>query len=182
MNKLVFTAHEVAIPRGDGYDARKGGEMQGNSKVIEVLNQRLAEELAAVLQYMVHAELCENWGYKRLAEVIEKRARKEMEHWEKLVQRILFLEGGPVVTKIAPVHIGAEVEKIHTHDLQAEHEAVRAYNESIGIAAELGDHGTKKLLEEILADEEDHVDWLEAQMEQIAQLGLPNYLMEQIEG
>lgn len=156
--------------------------MKGNPKVIEMLNQRLSEELAAILQYMVHAELCENWGYKKLTEVIEKRAIKEMGHWEKLVQRIIFLEGEPLATKIAPVHIGADVEKIHKNDVQAEYEAVRAYNESIKLAMELGDNGTKELLEAILNDEEEHVDWLEAQLDQIRQMGLQNYLTEQTEG
>lgn len=155
--------------------------MKGHPKIIEALNERVAEELAAVLQYMVHAELCENWGYKKLAEAIEKRALTEMRHWEKLVQRIIFLEGEPRVTKIAPVHIAADVEKIHRNDLEAEYGAQRAYNETIKLAAELGDNGTKVLLEEILKDEEDHIDFLEAQLDQIKQMGLQNYLTEQIE-
>lgn len=155
--------------------------MKGNPKVIEALNQRISEELSAVLQYMVHAELCENWGYKKLAEAIEKRALTEMQHWEKLVKRIIFLEGEPLVTKIAPVHIAADVEKIHQNDLGAEYEAQKAYNDTIKLAAELGDHGTKVLLEEILKDEEDHIDWLEAQLDQIKQMGLQNYLTEQTE-
>lgn len=155
--------------------------MKGNPRLIEALNQRIAEELAAVLQYMVHAELCENWGYKKLADVIEKRAITEMRHWEKLVQRIIFLEGEPLVTKIAPVRIAKDVEKIHQNDLQAEYEADRAYNETIKLAVEVGDNVTKVLLEEILKDEEEHIDWLEAQLDQIKQMGLQNYLTEQIE-
>ncbi|MBC7318584.1 bacterioferritin [Candidatus Bipolaricaulota bacterium] len=155
--------------------------MKGDPKIIEALNKRVAEELAAVLQYMVHAELCENWGYKKLAEVIEKRAITEMRHWEKLVQRIIFLEGQPIVTNIAPVHIASDVEKIHQNDLQAEYEADKAYNETIKLAAELGDNGTKVLLEEILKDEEEHIDWLEAQLDEIKQMGLQNYLTEQME-
>lgn len=156
--------------------------MKGNPRIIEALNQRISEELAAVLQYMVHAELCENWGYKKLADVIEKRAITEMRHWEKLVQRIIFLEGEPVVTKIAPVRIAADVEKIHQNDLQAEYEAQKVYNDTIKLAAELGDNVTKVLLEEILKEEEDHIDWLEAQLDQIKQMGLQNYLTEQTEG
>ncbi|MEN3009396.1 MAG: bacterioferritin [Candidatus Bipolaricaulaceae bacterium] len=155
--------------------------MKGHPKIIEALNERISEELAAVLQYMVHAELCENWGYKKLAEAIEKRALVEMRHWEKLVQRIIFLEGEPLVTKVAPVHIAADVEKIHRNDLEAEYGAQRAYNETIKLAAELGDNGTKVLLEAILKDEEDHIDFLEAQLDQIKQMGLQNYLTEQIE-
>lgn len=155
--------------------------MKGNPRIIEVLNQRVSEELAAVLQYMVHAELCENWGYKKLAEAIEKRAITEMRHWEKLVKRIIFLEGEPVVTKIAPVRIATDVEKMHKNDVEAEYEAQKVYNESINLAAELGDNVTKVLLEEILQDEEDHIDWLEAQLDQIKQMGLQNYLSMQTE-
>ncbi|MGB9757078.1 MAG: bacterioferritin [Candidatus Bipolaricaulaceae bacterium] len=150
--------------------------MKGNPKVIEALNQRISEELSAVLQYMVHAELLENWGYKKLAEIVEKRAIKEMEHWEKLVARIIFLEGEPQVTKVAPVHIGKDVENIHKNDLEVEYAADRAYNETIKLAAEVGDNGTKVLLEEILNDEEEHIDWLEAQLDEIRQMGLAAYL------
>ncbi len=155
--------------------------MKGNPKILEALNQRIAEELGATLQYMVHAELCENWGYKKLAEAIEKRAITEMRHWEKIVQRIIFLEGQPFVTKVGPVNIAADVENMHKKDLQAEYEADKAYNDTIKLAAELGDNGTKVLLEEILKDEEEHIDWLEAQLDQIKQMGLENYLTEQTE-
>jgi bacterioferritin len=150
--------------------------MKGKPEVIEALNQRISEELAAILQYMVHAELLENWGYTKLAEIVEKRAIKEMEHWEKLVARIIFLEGQPKVTAIAPVHIAQDVEKIHERDLEAEYGAQRAYNDTIKLAAELGDNGTKVLLEEILRDEEEHIDWLEAQLDEIRQMGLAAYL------
>lgn len=150
--------------------------MKGDPKIIEALNERVSEELGAILQYMVHAELLENWGYTKLAEIVEKRAIKEMEHWEKLVARIIFLEGEPQVTKIAPVHIGRDVEKIHQNDLEAEYGADRAYNETIKLAAEVGDNGTKVLLEEILKDEEEHIDWLEAQLDEIRQMGLSAYL------
>ncbi len=150
--------------------------MKGNPEIIRALNERISEELSAILQYMVHAELLENWGYTKLAEIVEKRAIKEMEHWEKLVARIIFLEGEPLVTKVAPVHIGRDVEKIHQNDLEAEYGADRAYNETIKLAAELGDNGTKVLLEEILKDEEEHIDWLEAQLDEIRQIGLSAYL------
>lgn len=153
--------------------------MKGNPKIIEALNKRASEELAAVLQYMVHAELCENWGYKKLAQVIEKRAITEMRHWEKLVKRIIFLEGKPIVTEIAPVYIAEDVEKIHPNDLQAEYGAQKAYNDTIKLAADLGDHGTKMILEEILRDEEEHIDWLEAQLDQMKHTGIQNYLTEQ---
>ena len=150
--------------------------MKGHPQIIEALNKRISEELAAILQYMVHAELLENWGYTKLAEIVEKRAIKEMEHWEKLVARIIFLEGEPRVTEIAPVHIAKDTEKIHKNDLEAEYIAQRAYNETIKLAAELGDNGTKVLLEEILKDEEEHIDWLEAQLDEIQQMGLSAYL------
>ncbi|QAA75956.1 MAG: Bacterioferritin [Candidatus Bipolaricaulis sibiricus] len=153
--------------------------MKGNEKIIAALNERLAEELGATVQYMLHAEMCADWGYGKLHEVLEKRGITEMRHWEKLVERILFLEGKPVVTKLGPVKIGEDIVKIHRSDLQAEHDAVKAYNETIQLAAKLGDNATKVLLEGILKDEEDHVDWIETQLGLIEQLGLENYLTEQ---
>ena len=155
--------------------------MKGDPKVIEVLNARLAEELAAINQYMVHAEMCENWRYNKLAEPIEKRAIVEMKHAEKLIARILFLDGRPIVNNLAALHIGADVPKMHAFDLDAELGAVKNYNDSIRVAREAGDDGSRAIFEEILGDEEDHVDWLEAQLFQIEQIGLQNYLVEQIE-
>ena len=155
--------------------------MQGEAKVIEELNARLAEELTAINQYMVHAEMCEDWHYGRLAEPIKKRAIVEMKHAEKLIERILFLDGRPTVSDLNPIHIGAAVPQMHANDLAAEVDAVKAYNESIRICSELKDDGSKELLEAILADEEDHVDWLEAQLAQIEQAGRENYLAGQIE-
>ena len=154
--------------------------MQGEAKVIEELNARLAEELTAINQYMVHAEMCEDWHYGRLAEPIKKRAIVEMKHAEKLIERILFLDGRPTVSDLNPIHIGAAVPQMHANDLAAEADAVKAYNESIRICSELKDDGSKELLEAILADEEDHVDWLEAQQAQIEQAGRENYLAGQI--
>jgi bacterioferritin len=154
--------------------------MKGNEKLIAVLNDRLREELTAINQYIVHAEECENWGYGRLAEVIKARAITEMRHAEALIERILFLKGRPIVSELNSVHIGEDVSKIHENDIQAEYEADRAYNETIKLAQEVGDNATKVLLEGILKDEEDHIDWLEAQLDQIAQMGLENYLTEQI--
>ncbi|OPY65409.1 MAG: Bacterioferritin [Syntrophorhabdaceae bacterium PtaU1.Bin034] len=154
--------------------------MKGNDKVIETLNARLVEELTAINQYMVHAEMVENWKYAKLYETIRKRAIVEMIHAEKLIERILFLEGRPVVSKLGTVNIGAEVPQIHDNDLGAEQQAVLGYNESIRIAGEAQDHGTRELLDDILKEEEGHVDWLEAQLDQIRQAGLQNYLAEQI--
>jgi bacterioferritin len=154
--------------------------MKGNEKLIEQLNVRLAEELTAINQYMVHAEMCENWGYKKLDEMIEKRAIAEMKHAEKLIARILFLEGRPVVSNLNKITIGDEVPKMHKNDLGLEVDAVRGYNETVRLATEVGDNNTKMLLESILKDEEEHVDEIEAQMDQIRQAGLENYLAQQI--
>jgi bacterioferritin len=154
--------------------------MKGNEKVIEHLNLRLAEELTAINQYMVHSEMCDNWGYERLHHMIEKRAMSEMKHAEKLIARILFLDGRPIVSALNKVHIGAEVPKMHSNDWSAEDAAIKGYNESIRLAAEVGDNGTRELLESILKDEEDHIDELEAQLDQIKQMGPQNYLVEQI--
>jgi bacterioferritin len=154
--------------------------MKGNEKMIELLNARLAEELTAINQYFVHAEMCENWNYKRLGEAIEKRAIAEMKHAEKLIERILFLEGRPIVSNLNEITIGVEVPEMHENDLGAEEGAVRGYNEGIRLATELGDNNTKVLLESILKEEEEHVDWLEAQLDQIRQIGIQNYLTQQI--
>jgi bacterioferritin len=160
----------------------KGGkEMKGNERILAQLNARLADELTAINQYIVHAEMCEDWGYERLHESIQRRAVDEMEHAEKLIGRILFLEGKPIVSKLNPIHIGASVEAQHKNDLNAESEAVQLYNEDIALAVEVGDNGTRELFESILEDEEDHLDWIEAQLDQIEQMGIQNYLVEQID-
>ena len=155
--------------------------MKGNEKVIERLNDALANELTVISQYMVHSELCANWGYDRLHEAIEKRAIEEMRHAEKLIGRILFLEGRPNVSNLKKLHIGAEVAAQHKNDLVAEERAVKTYNEGIREAAELGDNGTADFLKSILVDEEVHIDWLETQLDQIKQVGIQNYLVEQME-
>ncbi|MCL5024544.1 MAG: bacterioferritin [Nitrospirae bacterium] len=154
--------------------------MKGNEKIIEHLNARLAEELTAVNQYMVHAEMCDNWKYKRLHDAIQKRAIDEMKHAEKLIGRILFLEGRPIVSNLNKMYIGPEVPKMHENDRGAEEAAVLGYNESIRLAVEVADNGTRELLDAILKEEEDHIDWIEAQLDQIKQMGPQNYLIEQI--
>jgi bacterioferritin len=154
--------------------------MKGQDKIIETLNSLLADELTAINQYMVHAEMCENWGYERLGKAVQERAITEMRHAEKLIARILFLEGRPIVSNLRPMHIGAEVEAQLKNDWQAERDAITAYNEGIRLAAELGDHGTKELLDSILLDEEGHIDWIEAQLDQIAQMGIQLYLSGQV--
>lgn len=154
--------------------------MQGDARVIDELNARLAEELTAINQYMVHAEMCEDWHYGRLAEPIKKRSIVEMKHAERLIERILFLDGRPTVSNLNDIHIGSAVPQMHSNDLAAEIDAVKAYNQSIRVCVEAGDDGTKEMLESILGDEEDHVDWLEAQLTQIDQVGCEVYLAEQI--
>lgn len=154
--------------------------MKGNEKVIEQLNERLKEELAAINQYFLHAEMCENWRYETLKGVIKKRSIQEMRHAEQLIERILFLDGRPNVSQLGKLGIGENVEKIHEHDLNAERTAIEGYNKSIRVALEAGDNGTKEMLESILKEEEEHVDWLEAQFDQIKQMGIQIYLGEQI--
>jgi bacterioferritin len=155
--------------------------MKGNEKIIEHLNKRLAEELTAINQYMVHSEMCDAWGYGKLHKVIEKRAIDEMKHAEKLIGRILFLEGRPIVSDMNKIHIGAEIPKMHANDRAAEESAILGYNESIRLAADVGDNGTRDMLVAILKDEEEHIDNLEAQLDQISQMGIQNYLVEQLD-
>jgi bacterioferritin len=153
--------------------------MKGNKKIIDRLNHLLADELTAVNQYIVHSEMCDNWGYKKLAGLIKQRAIGEMKHAEKLIERILFLEGTPAVGTLNKISIGNDIEKQFKNDQLAETGAVKIYNESIRLCTESGDNGTRELLESILKDEETHLDWLETQIEQIKQLELKNYLVEQ---
>jgi len=153
--------------------------MKGNKEIIATLNTLLADELTAINQYIVHSEMCADWGYNELHEAIEKRAIVEMGHAEKLIGRILFLEGIPIVSELNALHIGSAVSDQFKNDLAAELGAVVMYNKGIRQAVEVGDNGTRLLLESILADEEEHVDWLEARLEQIEQMGIQNYLVEQ---
>jgi bacterioferritin len=154
--------------------------MKGNEHIIEQLNMRLKEELTAINQYFVHAEMCENWEYKKLHEIFFKRSVDEMKHAEKLIARILFLEGIPIVSELNNIHIGSEVQKMHLNDHAAEAAAIRGYNESIRIAVDVGDNGSRELFEAILVEEEEHIDLIEAQMDQVAQMGIQIFLGEQI--
>ncbi len=154
--------------------------MKGNDKVIERLNARLADELTAINQYMVHSEMCDNWGYERLHGAIEKRAVDEMKHAERLIGRIIFLEGRPTVSQLNKIDIGAQVDAQLANDWAAEAAAVRDYNADVRAAAEAQDNGTREMLESILKDEEDHIDWIESQLDQIKQMGLQNYLEKQV--
>jgi bacterioferritin len=154
--------------------------MKGNAQLIQALNGLLADELAAVSQYMVHAEMDENWGYEKLNKMIRARAVTEMKHAEKLIERILFLEGIPVVNKLSEIHIGADVPKQFNNDLAAEIGAVRSYNAAIKLAVKVDDNATKEILDSILTDEDGHVDEIETQQDQIKQMGLPQYLSRQV--
>lgn len=154
--------------------------MKGDEKIIKMLNARLADELAAINQYMVHSEMCADWGYEKLHEAVEKRAIDEMKHAESLIGRILFLEGSPTVSNLSPIKIGAKIESQLKNDLAGEVQAVKDYNADIALAVEVGDNGTRELLEGFLTDEEGHADWLEAQLDQIEHMGIQNYLAEQV--
>lgn len=155
--------------------------MKGNEKLITVLNSLLADELTAINQYMVHSEMCENWGYGKLHLAIRKQAMDEMHHAEWLIERIIFFEGAPTVSKLNPMKIGKTVQEMINNDNGDELDAVLAYNNAIKLAREVGDQGTADLLTKILKMEEGHVDWAEIQRAQINQMGLENYLVNQTE-
>lgn len=154
--------------------------MKGNQKLIDMLNYLLADELTAINQYMVHSEMCANWGYQKLHEGFEKRAIDEMKHAEQLIGRILFLEGVPVVTGLNRINIGAEVPKQIANDIAAETGAIKAYNDAIKLASEVGDNATKEMLEHILLDEDAHMDKLEEIMDQINHMGIQIFLTTQV--
>ena len=156
--------------------------MKGNKKLLTVLNQLLADELTAISQYMVHSEMCKAWGYGKLHDAIEKQAIDEMHHAEWLIERLLLLEGRPVVSKLNPMKLAEDVAGIIGSDQEAELGAVRAYNAGIRLARELEDNATAQLLTDILKMEEGHVEWAEQQRSQIAQMGLETYLSLQTEG
>ena len=156
--------------------------MKGHDQILATLNELLADELTAISQYMVHSEMCDNWGYDKLHKAIEAQAMDEMHHAEWLISRIIFLEGTPVVSKLNPMKIGMQVADMVAYDEEAELGAIRAYNAGIRLAHELDDQGTADLLTKILKMEEDHVDWNERQRDQIAQMGLENYLTMQSSG
>ncbi len=155
--------------------------MKGNEKILAALNNLLSDELTAISQYMVHSEMCDNWRYAELHKHIEERAITEMKHAERLIARILFLDGTPVVSNLKKISIGATIEAQFDNDLAAEYGAVKGYNEGIRLAYELGDNGSRELMDSILTDEEDHVDWLEAQIGQVKLMGLQTYLVEQVD-
>ncbi len=153
--------------------------MKGNPKVIAELNKALREELTAINQYFLHAEMCENWGYDRLSDFIKKQSIGEMKHAEVLIERILFLDGSPSMMPLE-LKVGGTVKGMIESDLELELSAVKQYNDAIAIATKEGDNGSRDLLVALLKDEEDHVDFLEAQMHQIKELGYERYLAQQM--
>jgi bacterioferritin len=154
--------------------------MQGNPKVIAQLQDALKEELTAISQYFLHAEMCENWGYTKLGGFIKKQSIDEMKHAEKLIERILFLDGAPNLTELGRLNIGQTVKAQLENDLKLEIGAVGMYNNAIKLARDEGDNASRELFERLLKDEEGHVDWLEAQVHQIKEVGYERYLSRQI--
>ena len=152
--------------------------MKGNPKVIKELNDALREELTAINQYFLHAEMCENWGYKKLSDYIKKQSIDEMKHAEVLIERVLFLDGTPSMEPLT-LTIGSNVRQMLESDLKLELGAVKQYNAAVLIATEEKDNGSRDLLVKLLKDEEDHVDWLEAQLHQIKEVGYERYLSMQ---
>jgi bacterioferritin len=156
--------------------------MKGNDKLVETLNSLLADELTAINQYMVHSEMCANWGYEKLHKHFEKRAIDEMKHAEKLIGRILFLEGTPTVSNLGKMSIGADVPKQLAGDRALEMGAIKAYNDAIRLAGEVGDFATREILAHILDDEDRHMDGIEELQDQIGHMTLPIFLTTQVEG
>ena len=154
--------------------------MKGNDKLIQELNALLAEELTAINQYMVHAEMCDNWGFGKLAKSVKARSVTEMKHAEKLIERIIFLDSQPIVSKLNDIHIGPDVPKQVANDLTAETDAVKHYNSVIKLAVEVADNATKEILDGILNDEDAHVNDLEEKRDEIAMMGLQNFLVTQV--
>ena len=154
--------------------------MQGNPKVIAELNNALKEELTAINQYFLHAEMCENWKYSKLADFIRKQSIDEMKHAESIIERILFLDGSPNLTELMRLSVGQNVREQLESDLKLEIGAVAQYNAAIKVAVEEGDNASRELFERLLKDEESHVDWLEAQLHQIKEIGYERYLTQQI--
>jgi bacterioferritin len=154
--------------------------MKGEKKVIDTLNSLLADELTAINQYMVHAEMCENWGYDKLGQAIQKRAVEEMKHAEKLIARIVFLEGTPIVNELRKMHIGADVPTMFASDHVLESDAIKAYNLGIKVCGDANDFATREVLEGILNDEDRHIDNIEEVQDQIEQMGVQFFLSTQV--
>lgn len=155
--------------------------MVGNQSVIAYLNEVLKAELTAINQYFLHAEMMENWGYLKLSKYTRKESIEEMMHAESLIERILYLEGDPELTELFRLRIGKTVKEQFENDLALEYEAVARLNKAIAVSIEAGDNGSMELFKKILLDEEHHVDWLEAQLHLLQEVGVQNYLAQQIQ-
>ena len=155
--------------------------MKGNKELLAILNSLLADELTVINQYMVQSEMCANWGYSKLHKAIRKQAMDEMLHAEWLIERIIFFEGIPTVSKLNPIKVGKTVSEIISNNDNTELDVVSSYNDAIKLAREVDDQGTLELLTKILIMEEGHVDWAEKQQAQIDQMGIENYLVSQTE-
>ncbi len=156
--------------------------MKGDPKVIAVLSEVLKAELTAINQYFLHAEMCENWGYERMAKHTRKESIEEMTHAEKLMERILLLDGTPNMSDYFKINIGVNLKDQLKNDLDLEYTAVKRLNDGIKTCVAVGDNGSHDLLEKILADEELHIDWLEGQLFAIGEMGYENYLAQQLHG
>jgi bacterioferritin len=154
--------------------------MKGNPDVIAALNEALKEELTAINQYFLHAEMCENWHYDRLGGYIKKQSIDEMKHAEVLIERILFLDGSPSLTELMQLTVGKNVKEQLQSDLKLEINAVAMYNRFVALARDKGDNASRELFERLVKDEEQHVDWLEAQLFQIEEIGYERYLSQQV--
>ena len=156
--------------------------MQGDAKVIEALNDVLTAELTAINQYFIHYKMCENWGYARLAKSKREEAIEEMKHADDVIERILYFDGVPNMQRLNPVRVGEDAVEQHRLDLALEVEAVKRLNAGIALCRDKGDNGSRELLESILKDEEEAVDWLESQLHIVEEIGKERYLAEHIHG
>ena len=154
--------------------------MKGDAKVIAILNEVLKAELTAINQYFLHAEMCENWGYERMAKQIRKESIEEMQHAEILMERILYLDGAPNMTDYFKINVGQTLKQQLENDLQLEYTAVKRLNDGIKASVAAGDNGSRELMEKILLDEEHHIDWLEGQLHAIKDMTYENYLAQQL--
>ena len=154
--------------------------MQGDPKIIDALNQALTIELTAINQYFVQAKMCKNWGFEKLGKKHYMESLGEMKHADKLIERILFLDGVPEIARYDVIRVGADVKEQFEYDLKLETSGVKLYNELMELAVRLKDNGTRDLATPILAESEEHVDWLETQLNVIAAVGLQNYLQSQL--
>jgi bacterioferritin len=154
--------------------------MKGDAKIIEALNKALTIELTAINQYFVQAKMCKNWGYGKLAKKHYEESIGEMKHADALIDRILFLEGVPNIARYDVIRVGTDVKSQFENDLKLESSGVKSYNEAIDLCAKVKDAGSREVLEHIITDSEEHVDWLETQLHVIKEIGLENYLTEQV--